>query len=71
MVDVYLKLKSQGKTLQEMKLSLNAYGVPRLKEKIAVDNNHYTVTSVLYNAGTEETTGTICIDCIIITAEAP
>lgn len=69
MLDVYLKLMRQGKTLQEIKLSLNACGVPRLKEKISVDNVHYTVTSVLYNAATEKTTGTICIDCIKITAD--
>ncbi len=71
MVDVLLKLTSRGKTLQEIKLSLNACGVPRLKEKIAVGNSHYTVTSVLYNTGAEETTGTNCIECIQITAQAP
>lgn len=70
MLKVYLKLIRQGKTLQEIDLSLNACTVPRRKEKIAVDNTHYTVTSVLYNASTEKTTGNMCIDCVKITAEA-
>lgn len=69
MPNVDIKLTHGTKTAGEVTLLLNAYNVPRLKERIMVDNVLYTVRSVIYNTKIDQTTGDYYIDLVKITAD--
>lgn len=69
MAIVDVKLTHGRKTIGEIRLLLNACQVPRVKEKITVDNTFYTVQSVIYYTDIDQNSGNYYIDRIKITAD--
>ncbi len=69
MPNVDIKLTHGSKTVGEITLLLNACNVPRMKERITIDNIFYTVRSVVYNTKIDQSTGNYYIDLVKITAD--